>query len=158
MPVLRGLFHLRLGHSRRFRTERSVKTTLRVVENPWTLFSIGFEQISALFAASDASDREPSVSEGTRSAGRGHLKNRGQPREPKCREATCESKERRALWGNDARRDGVPTPSHTRPQAVSSAWWLEHRRTTRSQKRKFSQWRLDSRSRRGAPMASVARS
>ena len=38
----RGLFHFK-SHSRHFETERSVKTTLRPVENPWTSFSFGFD-------------------------------------------------------------------------------------------------------------------
>ena len=38
-------FHFQLHRSLHFRTERSVKMTLRPVENPWTLFLFGFDQI-----------------------------------------------------------------------------------------------------------------
>ena len=61
-----------------------------------------------------------------------------------------------ALRGTDARRYGVPMPSHTRPQAVPFARWIEHRCATRSQKRKFSQWELDGRGHRGAEMAAIS--
>ena len=56
----------------------------------------------------------------TTSAG-GAVKNRGQPHEPRCRDTTCKSKASTTVRGTDARWYSVPTPSHTRPQAVSFA-------------------------------------
>jgi hypothetical protein len=67
------------------------------------------------------------------SAGGGRKKC-GQPHGPRCRDTTCESKARRALWGNDARRYTVPTASHPRPQALPFARCVEPRRAARLQK------------------------
>ena len=60
------------------------------------------------------------------------------------------------LRGKDARWFTVPTPSHTRPQAVPFAWRVEPRRATRQQKRKFPEWKLDCRRYRGAQMAAIS--
>ena len=87
----------------------------------------------------------------------GAVKNRGQPHGPRCRETTRKSKSSPSVRGNDARWYTVPTPSHARPQAVSVARWVEPRCATRSQKRKFSQWKLDGRGHRGANVAAVSR-
>ena len=66
-------------------------------------------------------------------------------------------KERPTVRGNDARWYSVPTSSHARPHAVPFARRVEPRRTTRPQKRKFSQWQLDGRRHRGAEVAAMSR-
>ena len=52
--------------------------------------------------------------------------------------------------------NSMPTPCPAGPQAVSFARRAEPRRASRYEKRKFSQWKLDGRSYRGAKVAAFS--
>ena len=57
------------------------------------------------------------------------------------------------VWGADARRGGVPTPSYPGPQTVPLARRTQPRRAARYKKWQFPQWKLDGGNYRGAKVA-----